>query len=103
MEKDQRNRLRTEGQGIDATVHIGKGGLTEGVEAELDAQLKRNHLVKVKIQRTAVGGDRAGKDEQALELAQRMGAELVERRGHTVLIYRRSSPRRRRSDRPDAR
>jgi len=103
MDKDQKNRLKTEGQGIDATVHVGKGGLTEGVEAELDAQLKRNHLVKVKIQRTAVSSDRAGKDEQALELAHRMSAELVERRGHTVLLYRRSSPRRKRSNQPDAR
>jgi RNA-binding protein len=103
MDKDQKNRLKTEGQGIAAAVSVGKGGLTEGVEAELDAQLKRHHLVKVRIHRSAVGGDRAGKDEQALELAQRMGAELVERRGHTVLLYRRGSPRRRPSDRPDAR
>ncbi|UCC93310.1 MAG: YhbY family RNA-binding protein [Thermoplasmata archaeon] len=93
MDNDQRRRLRTEGQGLDATVHVGKDGLTEGVEAELDAQLKRHHLVKVRIQRTAIAEGPGSKDAQARELAERLGAELVERRGHTVLLYRRRAPR----------
>lgn len=93
MDKDLRRRLRAEGQGIDPTVHVGKDGLTDGVVDELDAQLRRHHLVKVRIQRAAVGGDKAGKDGQAEDLAGRMGAELVERRGHTVLLYRRRAPR----------
>ncbi|NIP33311.1 MAG: RNA-binding protein [Thermoplasmata archaeon] len=84
-----RNRLRAEGQGIDATVSVGKEGLTAGVVDELDAQLKRHHLVKVRIQRSAIGPDKGSKDAQALELAERLGADLVERRGHTVLLYRR--------------
>ncbi|MCK4971313.1 MAG: YhbY family RNA-binding protein, partial [Thermoplasmata archaeon] len=65
MDKDLKKRLKAEGQAIDATVNVGKGGLTEGVLDELDVQLKRQHLVKVKIQRSAVGGDREGKDMQA--------------------------------------
>lgn len=93
MDKDLRNRLKTEGQGIDATVHVGKEGLTDGVVAELDSQLRRHHLVKVRIQRSAVGGDRTVKDAQAEDIAQRLGAELVERRGHTVLLYRKRAPR----------
>ena len=51
MDKELRNRLRAEGQGLDATVNVGKGGVTDGVLEELDAQLKRNHLVKVRLQR----------------------------------------------------
>ncbi|MCK5414085.1 MAG: YhbY family RNA-binding protein [Thermoplasmata archaeon] len=93
MDKDLKKRLKAEGQAIDATVNVGKGGLTEGVLDELDVQLKRQHLVKVKIQRSAVGGDREGKDMQAIELAGRLGAELVERRGHTVLLYRKKAMR----------
>ncbi|MCK5252256.1 MAG: YhbY family RNA-binding protein [Thermoplasmata archaeon] len=93
MDKDLKKRLKAEGQAIDATVNVGKGGLTEGVLDELDVQLKRQHLVKVKIQRSAVGGDREGKDMQAIELADRLGAELVERRGHTVLLYRKKAMR----------
>jgi len=93
MDKDLKKRLKAEGQAIDATVNVGKGGLTEGVLDELNVQLKRQHLVKVKIQRSAVGGDREGKDMQAIELADRLGAELVERRGHTVLLYRKKALR----------
>ncbi len=93
MDKDLRNRLKAEGQGIDAKVHVGKEGLTEGVVAELDSQLRRHHLVKVRVQRSAVGGDRTGKDAQAKDIAQRLGAELVERRGHTILLYRKRAPR----------
>ncbi len=104
MDNDQRQRLKAEGQGLDATVHIGKGGLTDGVVEELDAQLKRHHLVKVRIQRGAIGDDRQVKDAQAQELAERLVAELVERRGHTVLLYRRRKARRLpTSDRPDTR
>jgi RNA-binding protein len=93
MDKDLRRRLRTEGQTLDATVHVGKEGLTEGVEAELNAQLKRHHLVKVRIQRSAVADGRGNKEAQARDIAERMSAELVERRGHTVLLYRRRTPR----------
>jgi RNA-binding protein len=95
--------LKAEGQGIDATVHVGKGGLTQGVVDELDSQLRRHRLVKVRVQRGAVGEGREAKDAQARELADRLDAELVERRGHTVLLYRRKAPVRRPSDGPDAR
>lgn len=93
MDRGQRKRLKAEGQRIEPTVNVGKGGLTEGVLEELESQLKRHHLVKVRIQRGAIGGDPDAKDAQAEDLARRLGAEMVERRGHTVLLYRRSSKR----------
>lgn len=93
MDKGQRQRLRAEGQGLEATVQLGKGGASEGLLAELDAQLKRNHLVKVRIQRAAAGGERDAEQSMAESLAERLGAEVVERRGHTVLLYRRRAPR----------
>ncbi len=91
MDKGQLRRLREEGQRLQPTVHVGKGGLDDRVLSELDAQLRRNHLVKVRILRGAAGGDRTGEEELARTLAEGLGAELVERRGHTVLVYRRSA------------
>ena len=88
MDNAMRKRLRSEGQRIETTVQVGKGGLTDGVRDELDGQLKRNHLVKVRIQRGAGGGDREAEDAIARQLAEALGAELVERRGHTILLYR---------------
>jgi RNA-binding protein len=93
LDKEQKKRLRSEGQALDATVNIGKAGVTEGVMEELDTQLRRNHLVKVRLQRSAVGEDKQEKDIQATELAALLSAELVERRGHTVLLYRRKALR----------
>jgi RNA-binding protein len=96
MERDLRNRLRAEGQRLEATVHVGKDGVDEGLLAEMDSQLKRNHLVKVRIQRGAAGGDRDGEQDLAQVLATALEADLVERRGHTALIYRRTKPQARR-------
>lgn len=89
MDNNQRNRLRAEGQSIDATIQVGKGGVSTGIVDELDAQLKRNHLVKVRLQRGAAGGDKVSEIGIAEELAATLGAEIVERRGHTILLYRR--------------
>jgi RNA-binding protein len=92
MDQDLKRRLRADGQGLQATVHVGRGGVDEGLVAEMDAQLKRHHLVKVRIQRGAAGGDRQAEGDLAEDLVSALGAELVERRGHTVLIYRRGKP-----------
>jgi len=96
MDRDLRKRLRAEGQRLEATVHVGKDGVDEGLLAEMDSQLKRNHLVKVRIQRGAAGGDRDGEQDLAEVLVTALSAELVERRGHTALIYRRAKPQTRR-------
>lgn len=88
MDNAMRKRLRSEGQRLETTIQVGKGGLTDGVRDELDGQLKRNHLVKVRVQRGAAGGEREAEDSIARQLADALGAELVERRGHTILLYR---------------
>lgn len=90
VDGETRRRLRAEGQRIGATVNVGKGGLSPGVLEELDARLKRDHLVKVRLARGAAGGDRAAEEDLARSLCEALGAELVERRGHTALIYRRT-------------
>jgi len=90
MDGRTRRRLKAEGQRIESSVQVGKGGLSPGVMEELDARLKRDHLVKVRIVKGAAGGERGGEDELARALCEELGAELVERRGHTVLVYRRA-------------
>jgi RNA-binding protein len=89
VDNRQRRRLRSEGQRLEPTVQVGKAGLTDGLKAELDSQLKRNHLVKVRVARGAAGGQREGEEEMARSLVESLGADLVERRGHTLLLYRR--------------
>ena len=70
---------------LDVTVWVGKHGI-ESVVDELDDQLADRGLVKVKFHRSA----RAGADAETLagDLAERVGASVVETRGHTAVVER---------------
>lgn len=70
---------------LDATIRVGKGGISS-VENELHDQLKERDLVKVKFLRSARGGTTT--EELAEELADRVNAELVRTRGHTAVYER---------------
>ncbi len=88
IDPETRRRLKAEGQRLRPLVEVGKRGLDVAVVAELRDQLKRAELVKVRLQRAAGAEGREGEDLVAERLATEVGAELVERRGHTVLLYR---------------
>ncbi|MFN8177960.1 MAG: ribosome assembly RNA-binding protein YhbY [bacterium] len=82
----QRAYLRGLGMSLEPVVFVGKQGVTDAVVAEIDSVLKQRELVKLRLQDT-VGGDRK---EIARELAGRVGCELVQVLGRTVLLYRRN-------------
>lgn len=69
---------------LDVTVRVGKSGL-EAVIPEVDNQLEDRDLVKVKFLRSARGGTDA--EELAAELAEEVGAEVVDVRGHTAVVH----------------
>lgn len=79
--QDQRKRAHD----LDVTVWVGKGGI-EAVVEELDDQLRDRDLVKVKFLRAARGGTTT--DALAEELADSVGADLVETRGNTAVVAR---------------
>jgi len=83
--------LRAQGQRTEATVFIGRGGLTPGVAAEVTAQLKSRALIKVKIASGAVKGENIR--ELAEALAAQSTADLVEVRGFTILLAKRPRAR----------
>jgi RNA-binding protein len=70
---------------LDVTLWVGKHGI-ESVVDEFDDQLTNRDLVKVKFHRSA----RAGTDTESLagDLAERVGASVVETRGHTAVLER---------------
>jgi len=86
MSPKQLRWLRSEAHDLEATVHLGKNGLTEPVVQELDEQLELRNLVKVRMLDAARG--EKGRKELAAELAARVGAALVEVKGNTVVLYR---------------
>jgi len=72
------------------TVWVGKAGVSEGLLEEVSRQLDARRAVKVKVQRSALAERKVA--EVAAEVAERTGAELIEVRGRTFVLYR---PRRR--------
>jgi len=68
------------------TILIGKSGVSEEVLKEVEKQLEKRKMVKVKLLGTALKG---GKTKQiATEIAERTEASLVEVRGHTFMLYK---------------
>ncbi len=79
--------LRGQAARLEATTHIGKNGLTPSLVEEVSRQLKDNKLVKVKLLKSAV--EAMPREEIARDLAQKTGAELIEVKGNTVVLFKR--------------
>ncbi len=69
------------------TVWVGKAGVSEGLVEEVSRQLDARRAVKVKVQRSLLASRTV--EDVAAEVAARTGAELIEVRGHTFVLYRR--------------
>lgn len=67
-------------------IMVGQKGLSDALLAELDAALTHHELVKVKI----AAEDRDGRDALGESLAERCGAQMVQRVGHVVCLFRRN-------------
>jgi RNA-binding protein len=82
--------LRGQAHDLKALLQIGNKGVTPAFIAELDAVLEQHELVKVKV----AGEDRDARDTLIGELAEKADAALVQRIGHTAVLYRPSKERR---------
>jgi RNA-binding protein len=69
---------------------VGGKGVSDAVVAEVDGALEHHELIKVKV----AAGDREARDALIDELAERAGAALVQRIGHTAVLYRPSKDHR---------
>jgi RNA-binding protein len=70
------------GAELKPTIHVGKGGITEGIVDEIVRQIKEKHLVKVKL----LPSSDVPREDAANELAERTQTGLVDVRGNTVLL-----------------
>ena len=86
----QNRFLRGQAHGLKAMLQVGGKGVTDALAAEVDGALEHHELIKVKVG----GGDREARDAMIDELAGRTGAALVQRIGHTAILYRPSKDRR---------
>ncbi len=84
MSGKERAALRAEAHHLDVLVHVGHQGLTDPLLASLDDVLRTKELVKVQV---AKAGDLSAKTA-ANDLAERMGAEVVQVIGRTFTLFR---------------
>ena len=83
MKRHVRHKLKDE----KPTIWIGKEGLTSQISAEIEKQLNKNKMLKVRILKSALQQETA--KAIATKAAEEAEAALVEVRGHVFILYRR--------------
>lgn len=82
--------LRGQAHDLKAMLQVGGKGITDALVAEVALALEHHELIKVKV----AGEDREARDALIAELAERADAALVQRIGHTAVLYRPSKDKR---------
>ena len=83
--------LRGQAHAQRAMLQAGAKGVSEALVAEVDLALEQHELIKVKV----AGQERESRDAMIDDLAARTDAVLVQRIGHTAVLYRPSKDKRR--------
>ncbi|WP_147652815.1 ribosome assembly RNA-binding protein YhbY [Vulcaniibacterium gelatinicum] len=82
--------LRGQAHGLKAMLQVGGKGVTDALVAEVGNALEQHELIKVKV----AAEDREAREAMIEDLARRTGAALVQRIGHTAVLYRPSREKR---------
>ena len=80
----ERAALRAEAHHLHPLVHVGHHGLTDALRQTLDDALRTHELVKVALTKST---DVSAKDA-AHQLAEQLGADVVQTIGRTCTLYR---------------
>jgi RNA-binding protein len=97
LSSKERAELRAEAHHLTPAVHVGHQGLTDALRQTLDDALRTRELVKVALAKTT---DVSPKDA-AHELAEKLGADVVQTIGRTCTLYRENPDlKRRKGDAP---
>lgn len=84
--------LRGQAHDLKAMLQVGGKGITDALVAEVELALEHHELIKVKV----AAEDREAREAMVETLTRRTGAALVQRIGHTAVLYRPSRERPRR-------
>ena len=84
LSSKERAALRAEAHHLTPVVHVGHQGLTDALRQTLDDALRTHELVKVALAKTT---DVSAKDA-ASQLAETLGADVVQTIGRTCTLYR---------------
>jgi RNA-binding protein len=84
LSSKERAALRAEAHHLSPIVHVGHQGLTDALRQTLDDALRTHELVKVALTKST---DVSAKDA-AHQLAEQLGADVVQTIGRTCTLYR---------------
>ena len=84
LSSKERAALLAEAHNLSAIVHVGHQGLTDSLRQTLDDALRTHELVKVALTKST---DISAK-EAAHQLAEQLGADVVQTIGRTCTLYR---------------
>ncbi|MGC8895971.1 MAG: YhbY family RNA-binding protein [Candidatus Bathyarchaeia archaeon] len=87
MTAGMKRRIKRRLGGEKPTIWVGKSGASKELLKEIEKQLDKNEMVKVKVLKSALEENKA--KEVASKIAEDTGASLVEVRGHTFMLYKR--------------
>ena len=82
--------LRGQAHDLNAMLQVGGKGLSETLIAEIDLALEHHELIKIKV----AAQDREARDAMIGQVVEQTGAALVQRIGHTAVLYRPSKDKR---------
>jgi RNA-binding protein len=83
--------LRGQAHDLKAMLQAGGKGITDALVSEVGQALDQHELIKVKVP----ADDREVRDAMIADLAERTGAALVQRIGHTAVLFRPNPEKRR--------
>jgi RNA-binding protein len=84
LSSKERAALRAEAHHLHPIVHVGHQGLTDALRQALDDALRTHELVKVALAKST---DASAKDASH-QLAEQLGADVVQTIGRTCTLYR---------------
>lgn len=84
LTNSQKKYLRQLAHHLKPTVWAGKNGITENLIAEIEEVLERHELIKIKCSL----GEREERDAGIEEICKKTNAELVQRIGNILTIYK---------------
>ncbi len=81
-----KRRVKRKLSGEKPTILIGKNGVSQELLEEIEKQLEKKEMVKVKILKSALGEKET--KEIAFKITEQTESSLVEVRGHTFILYK---------------
>jgi len=81
-----KRRTKRRLSGEKPTIWVGKGGASQELLKEIEKQLDKREMVKVRILKSAL--EKGEAEQIASRIAEQAEASLVEVRGHTFMLYK---------------